>query len=112
MLGLNQGLWCCTGHDEYKRTLSFQYGRSLNFPSGVALVTGCETPCAIEAKKHHMNVAKFCMSQNMPVSYQDGGCKIFNDCASIHCEVCEAADVICLWEKTACVSKYSNCEKD
>ena len=86
----------------------------INVPTdGIPLVkwvgNGCDTPCATYAKAHNLNVKKYCASKQQPVSYSDGGCKLANSCASIHCkDVCNAAGVICAWEKNACVSRLES----
>ena len=47
-----------------------------NLPPFASWVSGsCPTPCAVKAKDKGVNPRTYCKSQNMPVNYNDGGCK-------------------------------------
>ena len=79
-------------------------------PSVIFIGTGgCPAPCALapQAKK---NPRAYCRSRNQQPAYQDAGCRVWDDCSSVHCEEKCLRQPNCAWDgycHTPCDSPWT-----
>ena len=65
---------------------------------------GCPTPCAQQAAKTGANPRAFCAKQGKQPTWQDGGCKLANDCV-IYCQDTCVKQPWCKWRGNLCKLK-------
>ena len=62
---------------------------------------GCPRPCAVRAEKRGENPRAACKRAGSAFTFDDGGCKLWSDCA-IHCQRTCEAQPSCFWKWGSC----------